>query len=255
MFLKELKEAAQKTLFLELATLIMMAEGNEATTSQKIKDIELNNKSYVFFQNIDENEINVLNAYSEELEITNLDGLLSNLSTTNMTDFNSIFAHAYSNLGVVSTIKNTNFQLVAILEEKITSTLHEYSHLEDFKKELMLNIFSSGEDVLNINPAMIERFMLKNPTIKQDILRRTAKELIAIRQEDLGHFDSKEKKIILFELIGAGYSSGYFGDDEKSLLLCICESLDIENEYIEEFLEVSEKLFTINKELAILINE
>ena len=49
MFLKDLNEESQKTLFLELAALIMMAEGDEATTSQKIKEVNLDNKSYVFF--------------------------------------------------------------------------------------------------------------------------------------------------------------------------------------------------------------
>lgn len=252
MFLKELKEAVQKKLFLELAALIMMAEGNEATTCQKAKDIKLDKKSYAFLQNIDENEINVLNAYLEELGIADINGLFSESHIINKRSFGhyeSLFANAIA--GNV----NYSFQLINVLKEKIDSTLHEYSQLEDFKKEVILNIFSSGEEVLNINPEMIERFMLKNSIIKQEVLRRTAKELITIRQESLGQFNIKEKKIILFELIGAGYSSGYFGDDEKSLLLFICESLDIENEYIEEFLEVSEKLFTINKELTILINE
>ena len=91
--------------------------------------------------------------------------------------------------------------------------------------------------------------------MKQEILKRTVKELVAVKQETIERFESKEKKIILFELIGAGYSSGHFGDDEKSLLIYICELLKIENEYIEEFFEVSERLFAINKDLTILINE
>lgn len=267
MFLKELKEVTQKNLFLELAALIMMADGNEATTCQKVKGVKFDKNNYTFFQNIDENKINVLNVYSEELGITDFDGLFlksyiesMNISSTLALQASRLMTDAMINLGhvdidVESIIRNNNFQLVNVLKDKIASTLHEYSQLEHFKKEIMLEIFTSGEEVLNINPAMIERFILKKSIIKQEILRRTAKELIAIRQENLEHFDIKEKKIILFELIGAGYSRGYFGDDEKSLLLCIGESLDIENEYIEEFLEVSQKLFTINKELTILINE
>lgn len=263
MFLKNLKEKPQKTLFLELATLIMMAEGSQSTTSEKIQKLESRSKSYIFFQNIDENEINVLNAYAEELEVENIDGLFLLNSTSTSASASTIMQYqknVFENLRISQNdieayIKGGRFELMTVLEEKTALALNEYSQLEDFKKEVMSNIFSSGEDVLNINPAMVEKFMLSNSIIRRDILKRTVKELIAIRQETIDNFESKEKKIILFELIGAGYSSGHFGDDEKSLLIYICELLKIENEYVEEFLEVSEKLFTINKELAILINE
>lgn len=263
MFLKNLKEKPQKTLFLELATLIMMAEGSQSTTSEKIQKLESRSKSYIFFQNIDENEINVLNAYAEELEVENIDGLFLLNSTSTSASASAIMQYqknVFENLRISQNdieayIKGGRFELMTVLEEKTALALNEYSQLEDFKKEVMSNIFSSGEDVLNINPAMVEKFMLSTSIIRRDILKRTVKELIAIRQETIDNFESKEKKIILFELIGAGYSSGHFGDDEKSLLIYICELLKIENEYVEEFLEVSEKLFTINKELAILINE
>lgn len=246
MFLKDLNEESQKTLFLELAALIMMAEGDEATTSQKIKEVNLDNKSYVFFQNIDENEIKALTEYSEAFGRYTFDDLFSVKSIRTSISFGSTFGSAN---------KNYEYDLRSILEEQADLALEEYSQLEDFKKEVMLRIISNGEDVLNINSAMVEKFMLSTSIIRRDILKRTVKELIAIRQETIDNFKSKEKKIILFELIGAGYSSGHFGDDEKSLLIYICELLKIENEYVEEFLEVSEKLFTIKKELAILINE
>lgn len=263
MFLKNLKEKPQKILFLELATLIMMAEGNQSTTSERIKELESDIKSYLFLQNIDENEINVLNAYAEELEIESIDGLFSLNPTSAAASAIAIMKFQphileqfkKSHHDIEATIRSGRFELMTVLEEKTALALNEYSQLEDFKKEVMSNIFSSGEDVLNINPAMIERFMLNTPIIKQDILKRTVKELIAIRQETIDNFESKEKKIILFELIGAGYSSGFFGDDEKALLIYICELLSIENEYIEEFLQVSERLFAINKDLTILINE
>lgn len=264
MFLKNLKKKPQKTLFLELATLIMMAEGSQSTTSEKIQKLESKSKSYIFFQNIDENEINVLNAYAEELEVENIDGLFSLNSTADAEAVAIAMRHFRQNIfeqsekdrrDIEAAINSNGFKLMTVLEEQTASTLSEYSRLDDFKKEVMSNIFSSGEDVLNINPAMIERFMLDTPIMKQDILKRTVKELVAVKQETIERFESKEKKIILFELIGAGYSSGHFGDDEKSLLIYICELLSIENEYIEEFLEVSERLFAINKDLAILINE
>lgn len=256
MFLKDLKEESQKILFLELTALIMMAEGDKETTSKQIKKVKLDNKSHAFFQNIDENEFKVLLEYAVELGESNLDGLFSLRGYDSNNSMGS--APAAALLFAISAAKNAvnnKYELRSILEEQANSAFSEYSKLEDFKKEVMMSLISSGVDVLNINPKMVEEAMLTTSTLKQDILRRTAKELISIKKDSLGKFESKEKKIVLFELIGAGYSSGYFGDEERSLLLYICELLHIESEYIEEFLEVSERLFAINKDLAILINE
>lgn len=258
MFLKDLKEDSQKNLFLELTTLIMMSEGDKETTSKQIKKVKLDNKSHTFFQNIDENEFKVLLEYAVELGEHNLDDLFSlkNDNPNTSSEMPSIRSLIMGiDLNTTVQILNNKYELRSILEQQANSALSEYSKLEDFKKEVMLSLISSGVDVLNINPKMIEEAMLTTSILKQDILKRTAKELIFSKKDMLGKFESKEKKIMLFELIGAGYSSGEFGDEERSLLLYICELLNIESEYIEEFLEVSERLFTINKDLAILINE
>lgn len=254
MFLKDLKEESQKNLFLELTALIMMAEGDKETTSKQIKKVKLDNKSYAFFQNIDENEVKVLLEYAVELGESDLDVLFA---SKHQDSSNNLLFSGGSMLDRIAMNQSLNkkYELTSILEKQANLAFTEYSQLEDFKKEVMLSLISSGVDVLKISPKMIEGAMLTTPTLKQDILRRTAKELISIKKDSLGKFESKEKKIILFELIGAGYSSGHFGDEERSLLLYICELLHIESEYIEEFLEVSERLFAINKDLAILINE
>lgn len=255
MFLKDLKEESQKNLFLELTALIMMAEGDKETTSTQIKKVKLDNKSSAFFQNIDENEIKVLSEYAVELGENSLDGLLSldGYNSNNPVEESIVFTSSILTRMAVAT--NSRYRLRPILEEQANLAFDEYSQLEDFKKEAMLTLISSGVDVLKINPQMVEEAMLTTSILKQKILRRTANELISNKKDSLGKFESKEKKIILFELIGAGYSSGHFGDEERSLLLYICELLHIESEYIEEFLEVSERLFKINKDLLVLINE
>lgn len=133
-------------------------------------------------------------------------------------------------------------------EEEVNSVLDKYEQLDELKKEMISNNFLNSEEA-------VEDLVLTMSIVKIYILKRTAGELISIRQKSTGYLNSKEKKIILFELIGAGYSSGVFEDSEKSLLLYICNLLEIENDYIDEFVEVSESLFTINKNLATLINE
>lgn len=259
MFLKDLDKESQKILFLELAALIMMAEGNKLTTSEKIKKLEprtkryavipkldseikkykcfhtldSESKKYLFLQNIDENEINALETYAKELEIKCI-------------DFQSFLYSRKNMIEIMSSQKE--FELMNILEKETTSVLDKYDQLDELKKEIILSNFLNSEEAA-------EDFILTMPIVENYILKRTAGELISIRQKNIGHLNSKEKKILLFELVRAGHSSGYFEDREKSLLLHICKLLDIESDYIDEFVEVSERLSEINKDLTILINE
>lgn len=257
MFLKDLKEKPQRILFLELAALIMMAEGSRSTTSERIQELEPQSKryalipkleteskkyacfqkldaddrKYVFLQNIDENEIKALDIYAKELEIRNIDSLFSSRS------------------------RDKEFELMNVLEEKISLALKKYNHLDKFKEKLKLNNVSSDGGMLNIHTGVTENSVLTLSNVKNYVLKYTAKKLFSMRKESISYLKSKEKKIMLFELIGVCYSSGHFNDVEKDLLIYICELLSIENEYIEEFLDISERLFAINKELTILINE
>lgn len=232
MFLKDLKEKPQRILFLELAALIMMAEGSQSMTSEKIQrlepqskryaiipkldseskkykcfqTLESEGKRYVFLQNIDENKMNTLDTYAKELEIKYVDDLFPLYSRNNV------------------------FELMNVLEKEIAAFLKKHDQLgEDFRSTIT--------------------------NVKNYILERTADELISIRKKSIGHLNSKEKKIVLFGLVRAGYSSRYFEDRGKSLLLHICKSLDIEIDYIDEFIDISERLFSINIELETLINE
>ncbi|AOY44336.1 hypothetical protein AOT82_1957 [Psychrobacter sp. AntiMn-1] len=232
MFLKDLKEKPQRILFLELAALIMMAEGSQSMTSEKIQrlepqskryaiipkldseskkykcfqTLESEGKRYVFLQNIDENKMNTLDTYAKELEIKYVDDLFPLYSRNNV------------------------FELMNVLEKEIAAFLINYDQLgEDFRSTIT--------------------------NVKNYILERTADELISIRKKSISHLNSKEKKIVLLGLVRAGYSSRYFEDRGKSLLLHICKSLDIEIDYIDEFIEISERLFSINIELETLINE
>lgn len=242
MFLKDLKEDSQKILFLEFNMLIMMAEGDEDTTCKDIKETSINYKSNVFWQNINEQEGSLLLKQVEEIAEK---------------DKTSIFYSNYGSKDILNqlTISFGSHCLINSIENQMELTLSEYSKLEEFKTEVMREIFLSREDILNIDAEMIKRFMLKNSRVKQEILIRTADSVLEYRKDNLDNFDSKEKKIILFELIRSAYNSGGFNDYEKTIFLHICKILEIENEYIEEFIDVSTRLFKIKEELVDLIEE
>ncbi|NEN75011.1 hypothetical protein F9B74_01530 [Pelistega sp. NLN82] len=65
----------------------------------------------------------------------------------------------------------------------------------------------------------------------------------------------REKKIILTELIGAGFSSGHFDEEEKVLVKFIAAELGLDEESFEELTEAMEKFFIANKELSDLVFE
>lgn len=251
MFLKELKEIPQKVLFLELTTLIMMVEGDKATTSRHIEKQKFDNNSYLFWQNIEEKEFTVLTEYAFEMEL--IDSSSSQSIIQNIIDQPITIADFY--LSSFVNIADGRYKLEQILQQQIELVLEEFSYLENFRKEMMEKIISDGEDFFKLSPEKIQQFMLLADVVKQEILKRTAKELIFLRKEYVDKLDSKKKKIILFELIGAGFSSGNFEEQEKKLLENICHFLDIDTEYMEEFLEVASRLLNVNKELVELINE
>lgn len=200
MFLKDLDKESQKILFLELAALIMMAEGNKLTTSEKIKKLEprtkryavipkldseikkykcfhtldSESKKYLFLQNIDENEINALETYAKELEIKCIDFQSTLYSMKNMIEIMSI---------------KKEFELMNVLEKETTSVLGKYDQLDELKKEIILSNFLNSEEAA-------EDFILTMPIVENYILKRTAGELISIRQKNIGHLNSKEKKIL-----------------------------------------------------------
>lgn len=249
MFLKDLDEQSQKRLFLELAALIMMAEGNEDNI---FLNIDYSDISYPFCQNIDKNEEEFLKKTCKELrEKYFISTFPSSRSRNNHPDQPVPESVVFKASGT----EVENYELLNILQKKSYLVLEEYSKSEEFKKEILEKIISSGEDIFNIKPEAIQKFMLSNLVIKQDILKRTAYELITINRGELDHFNNKVKKDMVFKIIGAGYSSGYFSDDKKTLFLYICELLNIESECVREFLHITEKLFTIKKELIDLINE
>ena len=133
----------------------------------------------------------------------------------------------------------------------IDEVLAQYGNNPGVKQEVIQCLLANGEDILNLNPQKIQGCMASLPKIKQEILQRSVQAVLEPKQTMGITLSEREKKIILCELIGAAYSSGA----EKQLLESICQTLDIDSEYIEEFDDVVAKLFKANQELAELINE
>lgn len=241
MFLKELRNDEQKMLFIFLATLIMMAEGDKQTTASLIRDRECEDYTEVFLESFSVEELLILGQYYLELGVVDDD--YDDKSTEDKIDLiaNDVINDGYGG---------------AILSESIEMAVDKYSEQEDIKKTIATNLIANGVDILKITPDVIKMEILKFPEIKAEVLESSVQNGIKEFFEKTGMvLSGKEKKIILFELIGAGFSSGRLEDAEKNLLIKICECLEIEAEYVDEFLEVAGQLFMLNKEIVDLINE
>lgn len=275
-----LEDDEQRKLFLQLATIVMMAEGDESTTStfihEKLTDTHGNNneegeyendededeeknketdKTLVFWQSLNESEITALGYYAIECRYINNSSQKLNSDPSGKEEiFKQLIGEiGFSGGGLLSifgSIKSINF--IEILSEKIETVIENNKDNQDLKKQVIDNFISNDGDLINLNGEIMKSEFLKLPQIKTEVLEKTAKEIIESSKAKL---DEKVKKIILFELIGAGFSDGYFDDSEKNLFHKICQWLDIEEEYVDEFLELATSFFTLTNDITDLINE
>lgn len=272
MFLNDLSAPLQKALFLELATLMMMAAG-DSNTSSKVTNSDLSNTSpslQALLQYINESEKSMLLEYQNEMFQSS-----SSLSRNRLSRYidaprflEYIFGNAVNSFKADLDTSHIEFNFEAdlntsetfpafgkILEQAIKEILEKYAADAEIKQEVMQQLLADGEDIMSLTPPKIQAAMIRLPLIREEILVRSVYWLITPKQTIGLDMSTREKKIVLFELIGAGFSSGVFEQAEKDLLKVICTALHVDEEYIDEFTDVMGKIFTANKEAAELINE
>lgn len=257
MFLNQLSIPLQKALFLELAMLVMMASHDDDASEQMA---EYNSDAVLskFLASISTKEAEMLEEYQKELFTgCNYNDNFIELSFADyIKGFDDDLDVQTWISGDVVYSSGENFPIFKVaLRTVIDMVLAQYGNNPEVKQEVIQYLLANGEDILNLNPQKIQSCMASLPKIKQEILQHTVRAAFKPKQEMGLTLSEREKKIILCELIGAAYSSGAFEAEEKQLLESICQTLDIDSEYIEEFDDVMFKLFKVNQELAELINE
>lgn len=250
MFLNQLSTPLQKALFLELAMLVMMASHDDDASEQMAKyssDAVLSK----FLASISTKEAEMLKEYQKEVFTNTMYQDIDFLEKTfskYIDGFDESLENAYGSDEQFPALR-------VVLKTVIDEVLAQYGNDAEVKQEVVQYLLTNGEDILNLNPQKIQGCMASLPKIKQEILQRSVQAVLEPKQTMGITLFEREKKIILCELIGAAYSSGAFEAEEKQLLESICQTLDIDSEYIEEFDDVMAKLFKANQELAELINE
>lgn len=240
MFLSHLHEDKQKKLFLQLATVVMMAEGHSSTASslidEKIENLN-DDHTLIFWQSLKDSELLALGICAFECGYVHIDP-------------KQIGDTEHTKQLILDKIKNSN--LSDILAEEVTAVLSTYGKDEATKKKVLDNLINNDVNLVDIDADSMKSEFLKLPELKKEALENTAQVLI---EDSNILFSEKNKKIILFELIGAGFSDGYFDQSEEHLIHKICHWLNIEKEYVNEFLELSTSMFTLCNDISDLINE
>lgn len=275
-----LEEDEQKKLFLQLATLVMMSEGDALTTStlihEKLIDVHVDNdeddlddeddlededakketdKSLIFWQSLNELELSALASYAIECRYINKSSQVLNSDPSVKEDiFKQLIGEiSFSEGGFMSIFgRRKSMDLIEVLSKEIDIVIDKNKDDPNLKKQALDNFMANDGDLVNLNGDAMKGELLKLPKIKAEVLENTAKTTIESSKAEL---DDKVKKIILFELIGAGFSDGYFDDSEKQLFQKICQYLDIDEEYVDEFLELATSFFTLTNDITDLINE
>lgn len=138
-------------------------------------------------------------------------------------------------------------------ENQANSLFEKYKDNPDIKEQVIANLTANNEDLLALSRTSIEQEFIKLPKIQIEFFNNIAQDII--EEYKASHFDEKIKKIIVFELIGAGFCDGNFDENEKHVFYKICQCLDVEEDYVDEFLQLAKSFFTLTKDITDLINE
>lgn len=273
MFLHKFEHMASKVLFLEYACLLAMADGSSDTDEVGVNE---NNSTQSYFNYIDINELNSLKKYAEELDL----GLLTKSDSfgTTCTVHQSFLKasltkdcgkyYFFNNEAISGLIEDQCFYslsdnqkykffpaLGSVLKLSQQGKIEKYSDDKSIKQRVINELISSGVDLMEINPENIHRVMISFDDIKGEILKNSTAILSSTKNAYLDEMTNKDKKLVLFELISFCSNNGKISNNQMDLIQQMCTCLRVDSAYIEEFMEVIQRIFAVNKEAKELINE
>lgn len=249
MFLNQLSQPIQKVLFMEWALLMMMSSDENEVPQNPNDETTPFSLNHALLGNISEAEKAMLFEYKQSLFANNendnfgLGFFIKKIQGNDSLLLELLGEHA----DAFQTALNNTIQKVA----------EHYGSNPAVKQKVMEYLVANGEDIFTLTPDKIQAAMFRClPQITQLIIQQTAKQVFQEKQEQGELFLSiNDKKIILCELVGAGFSSGSLDDAEKKLLQAICQILELDLAYLNEFIALMGAVFRVQKSLSDLINE
>ena len=277
MFLHEFEHKVAKAIFLEYGCLLAMADKSLVHTAEEINE---NPDDFVqpYSDCISDYELNKLKEYAKELDLilckgneyfysndyTNHSYFLKNIleKDSEKYDFNdqcisSVYCGSYYEFeGIEAYLACGYFPALGrILKLALQEVINKYGDNIEIKQRVIQELIFSGIDLMDINPEKIQNVMIRLEDIKSEILTNAIVFSTATKKSYIEEMTTKDKKLILFELIRFCISSGKISNSQMSLLQKICICIHVDLAYIEEFTEVINRLNSANKEAKELINE
>ncbi len=276
MFLHEFEHKAAKAIFLEYGCLLAMADKGFIPTAEEISD-SLDSFVQPYADCITDYELKKLKEYAKELDFalcmkneyfsssdyTNHAYFLQNIleKDSEKYDFHDecvshVYGGHYGFDGLEECLESGYFPALGrILKLAVQEVLKKYGDDKETKQRVIHELISSGVDLMDINPEKIHGVMISFEDIKSKILRDSVEILSSTKTAYLDEMTNKDKKSVLFELISFCFNSGKISNNQMDLIKQICICLRVDSAYIEEFMEVIQRLFAANKEAKELINE
>lgn len=129
-----------------------------------------------------------------------------------------------------------------------------YKEDPTYKQKIINTLIDKGIDRLSITPKLVDDeayTILDVPDVKKSIIEKVTKEQDLFRTK-ISNYD---KKIILFNLFKYLFEQVSYSEYQIELMKVICEKLELDSEYFDEFYEATMKYVSSYREVSELINE
>lgn len=145
-------------------------------------------------------------------------------------------------------VLNTEIKLVC------DNAIFVYKEDPTYKQKIINTLIDKGIDRLSITPKLVDDeayTILDVPDVKKSIIEKVTKEQDLFRTK-ISNYD---KKIILFNLFKYLFEQVSYSEVQIELMKVICEKLELDSEYFDEFYEATMKYVSSYREVSELINE
>lgn len=137
-----------------------------------------------------------------------------------------------------------------------------YSYLQDFidkgddlsEADLQSVIEEYGIEQIDKN-RLIRKEFFALPKRKIEVLQQVLEIVLKSKVNFLTDISNKEKKIIIYELVRLCLTYSQLDEGEILFIKKVCQFLQVDFDYVEEFKDVIEKSLAVNKEAKELIYE
>lgn len=151
-------------------------------------------------------------------------------------------------IGRALKVLNTEIKLVC------DNAIFVYKEDPAYKQKIINTLIDKGIDRLSITPKLVDDeayTILDVPDVKKSIIEKVTKEQGLFRNKITNY----DKKIILFNLFKYLFEQVSYSEYQIELMKVICEKLELDSEYFDEFYEATMKYVSSYREVSELINE